>query len=238
VALCRTFQYFSAAAAHAALIHRPRSSLFVFHSQGFLRFLRRSFTRHFLLLLLIFPCFLLPNRMSTYHLYRKGVTLSHKNSTAKRSTLFPRTMSGINQPTQNQPTHWGDSSSPQLPSIGGLSQPPNVWPSSGLFLPHPQPNWSHVSPGVSLQSPFNATEEQGARLQSANLRGNNLSSSTSQNPVASHPGPIVTQGHGRHEIPSNAVETGLVDSIPSKRPRRKSKAPHVGDTQWEQKSHI
>ncbi|KAF9767433.1 hypothetical protein IL306_000020 [Fusarium sp. DS 682] len=67
------------------------------------------------------------------------------------------------------------------------------------------------------------------------MRGNSVPSSTSQNPVTSHPGPIITQGHGRHEIPSNAVETGLVDSTSSNRPRRKRKAPPVGETQWEQK---
>jgi hypothetical protein len=135
-----------------------------------------------------------------------------------------------------QDTPWGGFSSPRLPSIEVLNQPHVAWSSSGPLLPQPEPNYSHTTTEVSLQSPFNSIQAHVARPNNASMEGNDMPASRPQNPAALqglwHSAPNVTQ---EHRSSSHEDQRGRVDNIPSKRASRKPKAPPLGETQWEQK---
>lgn len=135
-----------------------------------------------------------------------------------------------------QQTHWAGYSNTQLPSIEGLNQPAVAWPSSGPPYLQPEPNYYLSSTGVSLQSPFNTTHEQAARLKDAGNGGNDIPASRPQDAAVLQglwlSAPNMTQEHGGS---SHEIERRRADDMPSKRPSRKRKAPPLGEAQWEQK---
>ncbi|CAG1997017.1 unnamed protein product [Fusarium graminearum] len=135
----------------------------------------------------------------------------------------------------NQQTVWDDFPTPQLPTIEGLSQPMDPWLSSGPLLPQPQLSYSHVTQGISLQSPSNAAQAHSSRLNANNTVGE-MPESRPQEPIPLPElwrlEPRIAQQHGSS---SHAIGRGNDDNTSSKRPSRKPKAPPLGESQWEQK---